>query len=223
MIASNWVIALRMIVIAASVTATLFWLVDEFAGHAGWLPVAGAVVAAALGLLAAAMTSPWNTNVGSQTMKCSDCHNTSAASPAAQGPHGSAVQFMLRGANAANWPNHSVANFSTSWCANCHTNNAGPAHTEGGHTENNLPCHACHIVIPHGGKLSRLICDHDGMPARYAYNNTLRSIATDGATGNNQFPYVEAFTKTTPSSYDTPNCKAGCYSDHDSTSPSENW
>ncbi len=181
------------------------------------------VVGGKKGLLASAMTAPWNTNMGQQTMMCSDCHNTDASSPAAQGPHGSAAQFMLRGPNSANWPDVSVANFSSSWCANCHTNSAGAPHTEGGHTENNLPCYACHIVIPHGGKVSRLIADHDGMPARYAYNNQLRSIATDGATGNGMFPYVEAFTKAATGSYDTPNCKAGCYADHDSTTPSENW
>lgn len=61
------------------------------------------------------------------------------------------------------------------------------------------------------------------MSARYAYNNTLRSIATDGNTGNDQYPYVEAFTKTTTGGYDTNNCKAGCYGDHADANPSENW
>ena len=181
------------------------------------------VISGKKGLLASAMKVPWKANVGTQTMMCSDCHNTDAGSLAAQGPHGSAVQFMLRGPNSANWPNVAVGSFNSSWCANCHTNSAGAAHTEGGHTDNNLRCYACHIVIPHGGKLSRLIADNSGMSARYAYNNTLRSIATDGNTGNDQYPYVEAFTKTTTGGYDTNNCKAGCYGDHADANPSENW
>ena len=72
-------------------------------------------------LLAAALKAPWNVNVGTQTMMCSDCHDattTNYVASAAQGPHGSANQYILRGPNAANWPN--VTSFATSWSANCH-------------------------------------------------------------------------------------------------------
>jgi hypothetical protein len=38
-------------------------------------------------------------------------------------------------------------------------------------------CVACHIMVPHGGKMSRLIGDSDGtMPARYALNNALGNM-----------------------------------------------
>ena len=134
-------------------------------------------------LAAATMKAPWATNLGTQTMMCSDCHNTDAASPAAQGPHGSAAQFMLRGTNPANWPNITLTNASTSWCTNCHTltlsNNT--AHNTGNH--NNYQCWNCHVVIPHGSKMSRLI-GYSGsgttMPARYAYNNTISNMKITG-------------------------------------------
>jgi predicted CXXCH cytochrome family protein len=156
------------------------------------------------GLQAAALLAPWNVNVGQQTMMCSDCHNTDAATPAAQGPHGSAAQFMLRGANAANWPNVTLANFSTSWCANCHVKNAaGAGHTTSDHSSRR--CYECHIVIPHGGKMSRLIGDRDTMPSRYAYNNTLSTMQ------------MRTFTKA--STYSSGNCGAACRH----TGGTENW
>ena len=158
------------------------------------------------GLQAGALLAPWNVNVGQQTMMCSDCHNTDAATPAAQGPHGSAAKFMLRGANAANWPAITLANFATSWCANCHVKNAGGAgHTRSDHS--GRYCYECHIVIPHGGKMSRLIGDRDTMPARYAYNNTLTTMQ------------MKAFTKAATNSYSGSNCN-GCGEHSGGT---ENW
>jgi predicted CXXCH cytochrome family protein len=159
------------------------------------------------GLQPAALKAPWNLNVGTQTMMCSDCHNTDAATPAAQGPHGSALQYMLRGPNAANWPNVTLANYNTSWCANCHTsmNNVHRSN------HSSRQCYICHIVVPHGGKLSRLMADNDTMPARYAYNNTRNTS------------YLQAFTKNATNSYSSSNCKAQCHSEHSGRSPSENW
>jgi len=163
-------------------------------------------------LAAATMKAPW-TAVGTQTMMCSDCHNTDAASPAAQGPHGSAAQFMLRGTNAANWPNVTLSSGTTSWCANCHTltlSNNG-VHTQGNHS--GYQCYRCHVVIPHGSKRSRLIGDRNNMPARYAYQNNLSNMDITG------------FTKGNPStSYSEGNCGvgSGCYSSHTSAG-SEPW
>jgi predicted CXXCH cytochrome family protein len=138
------------------------------------------------GLTTTAMKAPWNTNVGTQTMLCSDCHNTDAASTAAQGPHGSAVSFMRRtlftsatpGPTA--WPDVPVENFTQSWCSNCHNDNS--VHSEGNHA--GLRCYSCHIVIPHGGKVSRLIADGDSatMPVRYAYNNDPITVEIFGFT-----------------------------------------
>jgi predicted CxxxxCH...CXXCH cytochrome family protein len=59
-------------------------------------------------------------------------------------------------------------------------------HAENPHNIHNLACINCHIMVPHGGKMSRLIGDgnsSDNMPLRYAFNNTLSNM------------YVLAFTK----------------------------
>lgn len=159
------------------------------------------------GLQPGAMTAPWNTAVGQQTMMCADCHNTDAAAPAAQGPHGSAAQFVLRGPNAGNWPNITAQNFNTSWCANCHNNSSGNVHTRSNHQ--GQQCYRCHVVIPHGGKISRLIGDRDTMPARYAYNNTLTTM------------YVQSFRKR-GGTYQKSDCRASCTGEHGSGG-SENW
>ena len=166
-------------------------------------------------LAAATMKAPWATNLGTQTMMCSDCHNTDAASPAAQGPHGSAAQFMLRGTNPANWPNITLSSASTSWCTNCHTltlsNNT--AHNTGNHS--GYQCWNCHIVIPHGGKMSRLI-GYSGsgttMPARYAYNNTVSNMKITG---------FKKATSATGYSQDG-SCQTSCYHGVSVTS-SETW
>jgi len=142
------------------------------------------------GLLAAAMKAPWNVNVGQQTMSCTDCHNTDAATPAAQGPHGSAAQFILRGPNGNNWPNVQNSAFSTSWCANCHNNSSTTYH---GGDHNGNRCYECHIVIPHGGKISRLLgANGGGLPARYAYNNTTSTMRMTGVTKSTATGYSES-------------------------------
>lgn len=159
------------------------------------------------------MKAPWSTNLGQQTMTCTDCHNTDAASPAAQGPHGSAAQFMLKGTNAANWPAVTLSSYTSSWCANCHFNGGSTnnVHTTGDHS--GRYCYNCHIVIPHGGKMSRLIGDQNGaMPARYAYNNSTSTL------------YIQMFKKAAPTSYSKSNCQASCTGDHGSAVASgENW
>lgn len=159
------------------------------------------------GLPASNLLAPWNVNIGTQTMDCNDCHNTDAASPAAQGPHGSASQFMLRGANASGWPNVTLSNFSSSWCANCHTKGSNEGHAS---QHNAYQCYRCHIVIPHGGKLSRLIADHDTMPARYGYNGALTAS------------YMKAFKKQAETAYIETDCQASC-GGHSGGTANENW
>ncbi|MBA4386602.1 MAG: hypothetical protein C0404_01395 [Verrucomicrobia bacterium] len=166
------------------------------------------------GLPASVMQPPWNVNVGTQTMDCNDCHNTDSLSPAAQGPHGSAQAFMLRtvfsnnvATTATNWPNVTLSNFATSFCANCHLKGTHAGHANGNHA--NRQCYQCHIVIPHGGKVSRLMADHNTMPARYAYNNVTN------------ITYMVSFTKTA-GTYTTASCQAGCSGNH-SAAATENW
>lgn len=142
-------------------------------------------------LNATQLLAPWNTNVGTQTMLCTDCHNEEAVSPAVQGPHGSAVRFLLAGTNKA-WPytvagatsgtvftvstsetNLNNANGNGLFCRNCHPQQSSTAsnslHTTlSGHASSTVvgACVGCHLRIPHGGKVSRLIVTTNA-PARY--------------------------------------------------------
>ncbi len=167
------------------------------------------------------MKAPWASNLGSQTMMCSDCHNTDSASPAAQGPHGSAAQFMLRGPNTL-WPPTVRFNsgtslstaYGTSFCANCHTyTSSNLPHNK--HGTRSLYCYSCHILIPHGGKLGRLIGDGrstSGMPARYAFNNNKTNL------------YITGFTKgSTPGGYSESNCGATCDTSKHPTANGTKW
>ena len=207
--------------------------------NASFHPVAAGLASTGSGssaLTAAQVKAPW-TAVGTQTMMCTDCHNTDSASPAAQGPHGSATQFMLRGLNTY-WPTNStgalytLGNNPTSntflnglFCTNCHpmrstsTNNDQTAWSGNKvHWEHSGPqlsgpaCVSCHILVPHGGKLARLIGDGDSaaFPARYAYQNNKANM------------WVTGFTKTTLPNYDKPNCgskQSGCTTHDVTTNP----
>jgi len=125
-------------------------------------------------------------------MYCSDCHgNSETGYAASQGPHASAVPFMLRG-TAVRWP--TMANGTTRWttsnyttgqgtkdglfCLNCHATLAS-VHTRSDH--NNTACTACHILIPHGGKLKRLMATA-AYPGRAAVTYTSRGNWTANTT-----------------------------------------
>jgi hypothetical protein len=112
-------------------------------------------------------------------MFCSDCHgNEDTTSGASQGPHASAVKFILRGPNTR-WPfqadgttrwtvNNSGTSIGTTgglFCRNCHSALTG-VHTATGQHQSQA-CTACHIRIPHGGKVKRLIRTTN-TPAPYA-------------------------------------------------------
>ncbi len=174
-------------------------------------------------LTAAAMTAAWS-SVGTQTMYCSDCHGEGVTTPAAQGPHGSAVAFLLKGTNTL-WPANATGTLYTIgsntgvFCRNCHTmtNSNNTVHNTGNHSS--VACIRCHVLVPHGSGMSRLIGDSDSanMPARMAYQ------------GNKANMWIAAFTKgTTPTSgYSTSNCAAtatsGCSGDHPAGAQTENW
>ena len=165
------------------------------------------IISGRRGLLAGALKAPWNTNIGQQTMMCSDCHNTDASLPAAQGPHGSAMPYMLRGPNSTNWPDMVVGSSgipSTTWCLNCHNITSLTPHSD---HHSGRRCYECHIIIPHGGKMSRLIGDRDTMPARYAFNNTLTTMQ------------MQSFTKKAAGSYTESDCRAACRH----SGGTENW
>ena len=134
----------------------------------------------------AQMTSAWS-NTGNQTMYCSDCHGNDepTSSTVAQGPHGSNYKFMLTGqgkywtysVSGKLWTLNDVWSNKNNWqndlfCVNCHpiysgSNFFNTVHNKDDHYNNSfyidgtsyqgIPCVSCHLVIPHGGKRSRLI------------------------------------------------------------------
>ncbi|MDU0457727.1 MAG: CxxxxCH/CxxCH domain-containing protein [Geobacteraceae bacterium] len=132
-------------------------------------------------LSTAALTGGW---APGEVMSCSDCHGRDTGTSAtAQGPHGSTVKWMLTG-TYQNWPFTSATANGTAaggtlltgtgtttvpasnFCFNCHTWAAGGyGHTKssGGH---NKACVNCHIRVPHGGKVPRLLTGPNA-PPRY--------------------------------------------------------
>jgi len=168
-------------------------------------------------LTAAQMSSPWATNLGNQVMYCSDCHgagNETSGDP--KGPHGSNVKYMLKGTGKY-WPTKSDG--TTTWklnttdgqdnnlfCRNCHPIYSGGSWKNAVHSKEDhsgYACVACHIVIPHGSKRSRLI-GYVSDPSPYDYNNNTSQIT--------QFKKASG-----PTNYTKQNCQAGCYGGHGSS------
>ncbi len=196
------------------------------------------------------------------TMYCSDCHgDPNAPSPwlldvngdvildgngdptldpdmenYAQGPHGSSVEYSLRGPRT-DWPiategagagqlitmNMLLTDYDNLFCSNCHPGvRENKVHGGGQGAHGSAACVNCHISIPHGGGMSKLLGDGDGsMPARYAYNNDKRTM------------YISSFTKSAdPSAYSKSNCQltsyartsTACKTNHSTgNSLTENW
>jgi predicted CxxxxCH...CXXCH cytochrome family protein len=159
----------------------------------------GTALATASQLTAAKLKGGWTPG---SIMTCSDCHNTD--STASKGPHGSAVKWMLAGTNKA-WPYtlasqnggttgtlFRIATYSTGngtkdglFCLNCHTvtaSNNWHSNTNvsaGQHGGNAImACASCHIRVPHGGKISRLL-QTTGAPARYRSNASTATSSWD--------------------------------------------
>jgi formate-dependent nitrite reductase cytochrome c552 subunit len=174
-------------------------------------------------LVAAQMSAPWATNVGNQTMYCSDCHGTdseNAGDP--KGPHGSSFKYLLKGTGKY-WPtkpdgtlwrlNTTDGANTALFCKNCHPifdgewkneahdNHDGRTYNYGdGLGAQSYPCVGCHSVIPHGMKRSRLIVYRgsagfpaDPIPYRYQ-------------PGTINYALLNQFKKTTPGAYDDVNC-----------------
>ena len=127
------------------------------------------------------MLYPWNQNLGNQTMYCSDCHgadNEDSGDP--KGPHGSSYNFMLKGPNHY-WPTKPDGTlFSLSdiqsdgsvpdlFCANCHNLNYPHKQWGGMMAGVDAACVECHVAIPHGSPVSRLI-GYTNFPEPYNYN-----------------------------------------------------
>ena len=144
-------------------------------------------------LAAATLSAPWNVNVGTQTMYCSDCHgadNENTTDP--RGPHGANATFMLKGPNKT-WPGaFTLANATTGqgtaaglFCLNCHPapGSSNSIHSRSAHR---VACVRCHIEVPHGSKLSRLMAYSTPTPpwgAPYGSQSWLRAFKKPTTTG----------------------------------------
>ncbi len=155
------------------------------------------------------LTAPWNVNVGTQTMKCSDCH----------GPDGKLVgtgkEWPYSSATGQLWKLSDAGN-TRLFCKNCHPlTNTNNTHSKNNHSQ--YPCVYCHTRVPHGGKVSRLITTFtSGLPSRYYPNGN------GGGTPSLQNQLLR-FTKATSTSlYDTPSCQVDCHGSHDNTT-GEAW
>jgi hypothetical protein len=131
-------------------------------------------------LTSSALTGGW---APGEVMSCSDCHGRDTSTSAtAQGPHGSTVKWLLTG-KYQNWPFTSAAANGTAsggtlligtgsttypsanFCFNCHTwKDGGLAHTKA--SAHQVSCVNCHIRVPHGGKVPRLLTGAN-VPGRY--------------------------------------------------------
>ena len=147
--------------------------------HRSWHPVmdfTGRTAAVRGNMDANAWLAPWNTNVGNQTMYCTDCHGSATANgtrvPLGNnpwGPHGSSKDFLLKG----DWNTSTGAGQADDLCFKCHDFNTYPR--DGGKRTGffNDPgdkgrddlhsyhakkirsafrCSFCHVAIPHGWK-----------------------------------------------------------------------
>ncbi|MDD2780056.1 cytochrome c3 family protein [Sulfuricurvum sp.] len=137
-------------------------------------------------LQATRMKAPWNTNVGNQTMYCSDCHGADdeiGTDP--KGPHGSNKSYMLKGVGKY-WPkapsgvlwniDAALAVSPDLFCQNCHETQDVPIHQfkSGGRQFTNVVCVNCHVAVPHGSPLSRLM-GYSNFPEPYNYGgNSLK-------------------------------------------------
>jgi hypothetical protein len=105
--------------------------------------------------------------------------------------------------------NRSAPNGVAVFCKNCHDLSATNVHTET--SAHNIACVNCHIRVPHGGKVSRLI----------STTNVYARYRPDGAAGGTN-PSVTSFTKAAPNGYQESNCQAGCTTKHNSAA-TESW
>ncbi|MBI5055204.1 MAG: CxxxxCH/CxxCH domain-containing protein [Nitrospirae bacterium] len=204
-------------------------------GNKSFHPVVAALNSSGSGssvLSSTALAGGWTPG---QTMYCTDCHKTNSAN--STGPHGSSVKWMLGGTNKA-WPYTLASNNGTSsgtfrtysnratsqntddglFCLNCHNIAVAPHTSDSAHQS--IPCVGCHIRVPHGGKVSRLISATNSatpltvLPAR---------LAPDGNGGGTV--YLRKFTKAT-GSYSKSNCyssNSSCGDHNSSSNGSESW
>jgi hypothetical protein len=128
--------------------------------------------------------APWNNQVGSNTMYCSDCHgsNTTSATSVIPdngdngnpwGPHGSGNNFILKGvwgnmnggtANLLCFKCHQKANYTTrndtGRKSGFYDGSSGKGNLHNYHVDRigkELTCSWCHVAVPHGWKNKALL------------------------------------------------------------------
>jgi hypothetical protein len=150
-----------------------------------------------------------------QMMYCSDCHGSDANASGVQGPHGSAGKYVLKGPNRY-WPTNSAGTLWTIgnqgaglFCLNCHPSvtTTNTPHSNGKHTS--YQCVVCHVQVPHGGKVSRLIVTRAApQPWNYYAPNTDTRQLTNFTRAGTYTGYSESG-----------QCGSGlsCYSGHSKT------
>ncbi len=172
-----------------------------------------------------AMREPWKSFVGNVTMYCSDCHgadNEAGANPDPRGPHGSNIQFMLKGPGKY-WPLDRQGNFFTPWgismglqnvndlfCNNCHDipwimNNVRPHNIV--KVMMQAPCVDCHVAVPHGSPVSRLI-GYCYFPEPYNYKDINGRFRLRLAGFKKDFTLKKANAYSVYSNPNITNCKA---------------
>jgi len=179
--------------------------------HRGWHPVMGATgrtAAVRAGMNPANFLAPWNdtsgTNIGNQTMYCSDCHGSDVASLTdvvpdngedgnPWGPHGSANPFVLKGT----WDNETGAAGATDTgiCFKCHDwnqygnpNNGAPQlsgfRAQAPSAQCTLNNEDINLHIGHAARIGvNLECTwcHAAVPHGYKNKAMLIDITTDSA------------------------------------------
>ncbi|MBN4063240.1 hypothetical protein JYT79_00510 [Cardiobacterium sp. AH-315-I02] len=157
--------------------------------------------------------APWENDVGSQTMYCSDCHgsDTTAATvvPAGNnpwGPHGSNNDFILKGSWDRNTGN--AATTGSGLCFKCHEyavyaseNSEGRSSGFSGAGESNLhafhakrvgkplQCMWCHVAVPHGWKNKALLVNLNDVGAEAGLPANTEIAIGGNADVYNQEPY----------------------------------
>lgn len=179
--------------------------------HRSWHPVidtTGRTTSLRNNANANAWLAPWNTNVGNQTMYCTDCHGSDTAAgtitPSGSnpwGPHGSNNNFLLKG----QWNTSSGSGQANTLCFKCHQptryadrngtgtgfNNSGRGDLHAYHTDKigRIRCNWCHVAVPHGWKNKSLLVNLNDVGAEAGHSGS-KEVATNGDSSTyNEGPY----------------------------------
>lgn len=154
------------------------------------------------------LTAPWNVNMGTQTMKCSDCHGTDGKLV------GTGKEWPYNSSTGQFW-RLSEAGSSRLFCKNCHPiSNSNEVHSESHHS--GYACVYCHTRVPHGGKVSRLMTTFtSGLPIRYYPNGNGGGVPTSQ---QKVLRYTKA---TSPNNYGESSCQVTCHGSN--TTNGESW